>query len=232
MSASVAKILDEAIAAAQVQAATLLVARDGEPLQHQAFGGGHGAARPRIDRIFDLASLTKVLATTSAVMMLLDEGRLALETRVSDVLSSLALDALFSKESEAYEQLYQTRLIGGDFGAGYQAEAGFGYAVIGGETPDAGKLEAEVIKILKQARKRGIDPDILERKRRKYLGQFLRAFNEPEGTAYAYIGALGQGSELFDVPGMIDKITVRQVNQRINELLTPNNYAASVLLPQ
>ncbi|MCA8914710.1 MAG: insulinase family protein [Planctomycetes bacterium] len=149
-----------------------------------------------------------------------------------DVLSSLALDALFSKESEAYEQLYQTRLIGGDFGAGYQAEAGFGYAVIGGETPDAGKLEAEVIKILKQARKRGIDPDILERKRRKYLGQFLRAFNEPEGTAYAYIGALGQGSELFDVPGMIDKITVRQVNQRINELLTPNNYAASVLLPQ
>ncbi|MCA9669394.1 MAG: beta-lactamase family protein [Myxococcales bacterium] len=90
MSASVAKILDEAIAAAQVQAATLLVARDGEPLQHQAFGGGHGAARPRIDRIFDLASLTKVLATTSAVMMLLDEGRLALETRVSDVLSSLA----------------------------------------------------------------------------------------------------------------------------------------------
>ena len=64
------------------------------------------------------------------------------------------------------------------------------------------------------------------------LGQFLRAFNEPEGTAYAYIGALGQGSELFDVPGMIDKITVRQVNQRINELLTPNNYAASVLLPQ
>ncbi|MCB9895973.1 MAG: insulinase family protein [Planctomycetes bacterium] len=149
-----------------------------------------------------------------------------------DVLSSLALDALFSKESEAYEKLYETRLIGGDFGAGYQAESGFGYAVIGGETPDAGKLEAEVIKILKQARKNGIDPDVLERKRRKYLGQFLRAFNEPEGTAYAYIGALSQGSELFDVPGMIDKITVKQVNDRIKELLTPNNYAASVLLPQ
>lgn len=149
-----------------------------------------------------------------------------------DVLSSLAMDALFSKESAAYESLYNARLIGGDFGAGYQAERGFGYAVIGGETPDAGALEAEVLKILKQARKQGIDADVLERKRRKYLGQFLRAFNEPEGTAYAYIGALGQGSELFDVPAMIDRITVKQVNERINQLLTPNNYTASVLLPQ
>ncbi|MCA8910860.1 MAG: insulinase family protein, partial [Planctomycetes bacterium] len=149
-----------------------------------------------------------------------------------DVLSSLAMDALFSKESEAYESLYNQRLIGNDFGAGYQCETGFGYAVIGGETPDPAKLEAEVIRILKQARKQGIDPEILERKRRKYLGQFLRAFNEPEGTAYAYIGALGQGSELFDVPGMVERVTVGQVNERIVELLTPTNYTTSVLLPQ
>lgn len=149
-----------------------------------------------------------------------------------DVLSSLAMDALFSKESEAYEQLYEQRLITPDFGAGYQAEQGFGYAVIGGETPDAAKLEAAVLKVLKQARKQGIDPEVLERKRRKYLGRFLRAFNEPEGTAYAYIGALSQGSELFDVPGMIERVTVKQVNQRIRELLTPDNYTASVLLPQ
>ena len=149
-----------------------------------------------------------------------------------DVLSSLAMDALFSKESEAYEALYNSRLIGGDFGAGYQAESGFGYAVIGGETPDPAALEAEVIHIVKKARKSGIDADVLERKRRKYLGQFLRAFNEPEGTAYAYIGALGQNSELFDVPAMVEKITVKQVNERIKQLLTPNNYTASVLLPQ
>jgi predicted Zn-dependent peptidase len=149
-----------------------------------------------------------------------------------DVLSSLAMDALFSKESEAYESLYNSRLIGNDFGAGYQAEKGFGYAVIGGETPDPAKLEAEVIGVLKKARKQGIDPDVLERKRRKYLGQFLRAFNEPEGTAYAYIGALGQGSELFDVPAMVDRVTVKQVNQRIRELLTPDNYTVSLLLPQ
>jgi predicted Zn-dependent peptidase len=149
-----------------------------------------------------------------------------------DVLTSIGLDAMLSKESEAYETLYKARLIGGDFGGGYQAEQSFGYAVIGGETPDANKLEAEVLKVLAKTRKNGIDPAVLERKRRKYLGQFLRAFNEPEGTAYAYIGALSQGSELFYVPGMIESVTVKQVNKRLNELLTPDNYAVSVLLPQ
>jgi predicted Zn-dependent peptidase len=149
-----------------------------------------------------------------------------------DVLTSIGLDAMFSKESEAYEQLYKARLIGGDFGGGYQAEQSFGYAVIGGETPDATKLEAEVLKVLAKTRKNGIDPAVLERKRRKYLGQFLRAFNEPEGTAYAYIGALSQGSELFYVPGMIESVTVKQVNKRLNDLLTPENYAVSVVTPQ
>lgn len=149
-----------------------------------------------------------------------------------DVLSSLGLDAMFSKESELYERLYARRLIAGDFGAGYQAEHGFGYAAIGGETPDARTLESEVLHEIKRVIAHGIDPAVLERKRRKYLGKFLQAFNEPEGTAYAYIGALAQRSELFLVPHMIETASVHQVNERLRELLTPNNYAVSLIQPQ
>lgn len=149
-----------------------------------------------------------------------------------DLVSTIALDALFGKEGEAYEQLYNARLIGNDFGAGYQAETGFGYAVIGGETDDAAALEAEVLKIIRKARKQGLAEDAMERKRRKVYGTFLRSFNDPESTAYAYLGSIGQRSELFDVPAMLETVTTEEVNQRIRELLTPNNYTASVLLPQ
>jgi predicted Zn-dependent peptidase len=149
-----------------------------------------------------------------------------------DVLSSLGLDAMFSKESELYERLYGRRLIAGDFGAGYQAEHGFGYAAIGGETPDARTLETEIMREIKRVLAQGIDAEVLERKRRKYLGKFLQAFNEPEGTAYAYIGAMAQRSELFLVPHMIENATVHQVNERLRELLTPENYAISLILPQ
>ena len=38
----------------------------------------------RVDTIFDLASLTKVVATTSSIMKLFEEGRIALNDRVRD----------------------------------------------------------------------------------------------------------------------------------------------------
>ena len=51
-------------------AVSLLAARDGHPLLHQA----RGAAR--LDTIFDVASMTKPLATTAAAMVLCAEGKL------------------------------------------------------------------------------------------------------------------------------------------------------------
>ena len=50
--------------------ACLLVARDGQPLIHQAFG------RARLETIFDVASLTKPLAATAAAMQLIADGAL------------------------------------------------------------------------------------------------------------------------------------------------------------
>jgi predicted Zn-dependent peptidase len=149
-----------------------------------------------------------------------------------DLLSTLVLDSLFSKESEAWERLYNARLIGNDFGAGYQAETGFGYALLGGETGDPDGLESELVGIIKAARKNGISEDDIERKRRKYLGAFLRSFNNPGATAYAYLGSIGQRSELFDIPKMVEQVSADDVNQRLKELLTPNNYSVSLLKPQ
>ena len=50
----------------------------------------NGGANPRVsvDTLFDMASLTKVVATTSATAHLYQRGLLALETRVGDVLGA------------------------------------------------------------------------------------------------------------------------------------------------
>lgn len=44
------------------------------------------------DTIFDLASLTKVIATTSAIMLLLEDGKLKMNTKVKDILSGFKYD--------------------------------------------------------------------------------------------------------------------------------------------
>lgn len=69
--------------------AQLAVVRNGVLAVDRAYGTfTYERTAREIDRntIFDLASLTKVIATTTAVMKLYDEGRIRLDTRVSDVL--------------------------------------------------------------------------------------------------------------------------------------------------
>ena len=70
-------------------AAVVEVGRASGPLWIEPFGTltyAPDAPACVADTIFDLASLTKVIATTSLAMQLVSRGRLALETRVHDVL--------------------------------------------------------------------------------------------------------------------------------------------------
>jgi serine-type D-Ala-D-Ala carboxypeptidase len=60
--------------------ATLLVAREGQVLLHEAHG------RSRLDTAYDLASLTKPLATTAAAMLLTAEGQLSPDDRLAALL--------------------------------------------------------------------------------------------------------------------------------------------------
>jgi serine-type D-Ala-D-Ala carboxypeptidase len=64
-------------------AAVLLVADDGEPVLHQAYG------EARLDTVFDLASLTKAVGTSLAAMWLVQRGRLDLDTPAARHLAGL-----------------------------------------------------------------------------------------------------------------------------------------------
>jgi len=68
--------------------------REGEVLEY-SWVRGLAAARPerlpmRRDTIFDLASLTKPMATTTAIMMLVEEGSVSLDDPVAKVLPTFA----------------------------------------------------------------------------------------------------------------------------------------------
>jgi CubicO group peptidase (beta-lactamase class C family) len=90
--ARVDKALDQAIAKAQIPGAVVLaqMPRDGELLAHESVRGAAVLKPERIamarDTIFDLASLTKPIATATSVMLLAAEGRIDLDDPVAKVL--------------------------------------------------------------------------------------------------------------------------------------------------
>jgi uncharacterized protein YbbC (DUF1343 family)/CubicO group peptidase (beta-lactamase class C family) len=79
-------LVDEAIAGKKLPGAVVLVGRGDKTLYQKAIG--NRALVPSVepmtlDTIFDVASLTKVVATTTSVMMLLEEGKIRSSDRVS-----------------------------------------------------------------------------------------------------------------------------------------------------
>ncbi len=85
--AQASAVLREAIAARACPAAVAEVGRAGGPMWTAAFGRltyDPDAAEATPGTVFDLASLTKVIATATLAMRAVDGGWLALETRVGD----------------------------------------------------------------------------------------------------------------------------------------------------
>ena len=78
-------IVNDAIAQQQIPGAVLVVGHDGQVVYRKAYGSR--ALEPRretmtLDTVFDCASLTKVIATTTAIMQLWEQGKLRMNDPV------------------------------------------------------------------------------------------------------------------------------------------------------
>ena len=78
-------IVKEGIAAYSAPSAVILVAKDGKVIFNKAYGTHtYGGTNPaKLDDIYDLASVTKVTATTPSIMRLYDRQIIGLETPIS-----------------------------------------------------------------------------------------------------------------------------------------------------
>jgi CubicO group peptidase (beta-lactamase class C family) len=109
LNASRLKHIDEAVASAikagEVPGAVVLVARHGRIAYLNAFGARSVSPKPEpmtTDTIFDVASLTKVMATTPSIMRLVEDGVLRLDDKVKRYLPEFTGDG---KENITLSQL-------------------------------------------------------------------------------------------------------------------------------
>src|SRR5580693_5914812 len=79
-------VIEQAIGDGNIPGAVLVVGHDGAVIYRKAYG--NRALEPKreamtLDTVFDLASLTKVVATTTAVMQLVEQGKVRLNDPVA-----------------------------------------------------------------------------------------------------------------------------------------------------
>jgi CubicO group peptidase (beta-lactamase class C family) len=83
---NIAPVIEKSIAAKNYPGAVVLIGHRGKVIYRGVFGQRRlipNAAPMQFDTLFDLASLTKVIATTPAIMQLLEQGKLSLDAPVA-----------------------------------------------------------------------------------------------------------------------------------------------------
>ncbi len=91
--AAIDSIMDEAVAAGRIPGGVVLIGHHGAVVYRKAFGWRSlepTRERMTVDTIFDLASLTKCIATTTAMMQLMEQGRIRLNDPVAAYLPEFA----------------------------------------------------------------------------------------------------------------------------------------------
>ena len=81
------RAIEEAIQQGRLPGAVVIVGHDGKIVYRKAYGQRAVVPKPEamtVDTIFDCASLTKVIATTSSLMKLFEQGRFRLNDKVTD----------------------------------------------------------------------------------------------------------------------------------------------------
>jgi CubicO group peptidase (beta-lactamase class C family) len=98
-------LIDAAVARGEIPGAVLLCASDNRVVHHKAYG--HRAVRPEAepmttDTVFDLASLTKPIATATSVMILIERGKVGLRDSIAKYLPQFGQNG---KDKITVEQL-------------------------------------------------------------------------------------------------------------------------------
>ena len=85
--AALDQVINQAIEQGRMPGAVLLVGHEGKVVYRKAYGKRALVPQPEamtLDTVFDCASLTKVVATTSSLMKLFEEGRFRLNDKITD----------------------------------------------------------------------------------------------------------------------------------------------------
>lgn len=133
------------------------------------------------------------------------------------IMLELAADIIFSASSELSNELNETNMIPGGFGAGYLDMKGYGFTEILAITPDPDKLEKRVLQEIDKFRNKGVSLRDFERILQKNIGSSVRRFDDAEALTRSFVHYRLKDSNLFERLGHV--LDMKNLLPELNSLL-------------
>ncbi|MCT6923610.1 pitrilysin family protein [Metasolibacillus sp.] len=144
----------------------------------------------------------------------------------------IGLECLFGRASDFYTEIYEDGLIDETYSYDFMLEQGYGFALIGSDTPKHEKLVEAIKAQLAEAQQKALFTAIdVERIKRKKIGFFLRALNSVEFIANQFTRYKFNDMNLFDVVPVLEKITVEDVAEAFKTIQDEAQQTVFKVLP-
>lgn len=149
-----------------------------------------------------------------------------------DLSLTLLNEILFSQAGTLYAKLFEEGLVSPSFSFGHSSDGDqFAFTCISGESRDPEAVYARLMEHLAQVKEKGISDEDFERCRRVMYADEIRAYDSTDEIANRLLSFVFDGSQLFDVPTVLQSITKEELEALLQTFYSPEYFAMSVVRP-
>ena len=131
------------------------------------------------------------------------------------VCRKIALDYLFGKGGNLYQELYDKDLINQSFGAEFSYGTKYAYLAIGGESKNPHEAVNYIKERILKAQNEGLDEKHIERIIKKLKGRTIQSLNSVNNIGNSFVSYDVKGISFFDAFKTVDEITPKDVYESI-----------------
>jgi len=149
-----------------------------------------------------------------------------------ELLSDLGLDLLFGSSSDLFRELYEKKLVHDELWSGYDALGGVAYAMVGADTSCPDEFPGRLLDGIEGQLAEALNRDNFERKKRQFIGDFVRRFSSLEFIAHGFTTYLFRDFDLFSLIDLINSLDREMLEGHLGTLLDPARHSIFKVVPR
>ncbi|MEE3181523.1 MAG: pitrilysin family protein [Planctomycetota bacterium] len=149
-----------------------------------------------------------------------------------ELLSELGLDLLFGSSSDLFRELYEKQLVHDELWSGYDALGGVAYAMVGADTACPEEFPGRLLDGVGQHLDTALSQENFERKKRHFIGDFVRRFNSLEFIAHGFTAYHFRDFNLFSLIDLINGLQRDMLRDHLESLLDPDRHSIFKVVPR
>ena len=145
--------------------------------------------------------------------------------------ADLAAEALFGESSALYLKLYEEGVIDSAFGGGFEAVDGCAMLMCSGDSEEPETVREALIQEAARLAQEGIPEEDFRRMKRSAMGRRIRELDSFDSTCFRMCAYHYSGYDYFRFPEIYENITVADVQEFLNRVVTRQRSSLSVIEP-